>query len=166
MIQYDSSKFIQYLNNNNYDNNIKLSIGINTLKIILDTELNEFINEYNKPFYINDPLIDQIFKIAKKILDKKESVINTLNNIKKTNNKIIPGNKIIDLYVYLFYNYYYLIPYLHGIIFEILNIDLDNVYFNISIKDNIKLNLNKIIFNKRLFTKKTQINNTRFKLDE
>jgi len=167
MIKYNSSKFIQYLIDKSHENNFKLSIGINTIKIILDTDLIEFINEYNKPSYINDPLIDQIFKIANKIYNKKESVIKELNNIKKTNIKIIPGNKIIDLYIYLFYNYYYLIPYLHGIIFEILNIDFNDIYFNISNqKDTIKLNLNKIIFNKRLFTKKTQINRTRFKLDE
>jgi hypothetical protein len=165
MIKIECSNFTKYLFNNP---NIKLIDGINSILYILNTDLNEFINDfYVKQKYLYDPFIDQIFKIAKKIIKKNINIINELNNIYKAKRQILSDNKLIDLYVLLTLSYYYLIPYLHSIIFDILDINFDNIIFElklIDVLDNTNFDIKKIKKLKLIYNKKIKIKEIKYKL--
>jgi hypothetical protein len=111
------------------DKNCKLTCSYETLNFLLSMDLNEFVNIIQSKNIIYDPYIELIIKIANKIISSKINTINKLDLIKKAKRKLVPGYKLIDLYVFLFINYYYLITYLHGIILDKFNINLDEIYY-------------------------------------
>lgn len=139
MINYDVSEYTNFLINNK---NCKLSCGYDTLHYLFSMDLNEFVNIIYTKNVMYDPYIDLIIKITKKIINNKVNAINKLTLIKKAKRKVIPGYKLIDLYVFLFINYYYLVSYLHGIILDKFNINLDEIYYIIN---NDKNNIFSII---------------------
>ena len=168
MIHVQTSNFIEYLYNNK---NVKFTYGIDALTHLMDINLVEFVNIFkNDMMVMNESYIELIFKLANKLIIKNIDTTNLLVNITKAKRKVIPGKKIIDLYLYISLNYYYLIPYLHALIFNTLNIDLDNLVFTMSKKSeygNIIMPLSditKISNLKNIFLKRTNIIQAKYKL--
>ena len=166
MIPNNISKFTKKMYD---DKKCKLTYSLDALIYLLNIPLNEFITVLLEKNVIYDSFVELIIKTTNKLLLEKTKIVNQLKYIKKAKKKITPGYKLIDLYVYLFMHYYYLIPYLHNILFDKFNINLNEMYYvlnpddlNIfSIVDFNKLNelknqsLNKVFLQKRLYKIKT-----------
>ena len=156
MIQNKISKFTKKIHN---DDDCELSYSIDSLVYLLDIPLKEFTTSIIEKNVIYDSFVELIINISNKILLEKTKIINQLKYIKQAKRKITPGYKLIDLYVYLFMHYYYLIPYLHNIIFDKLNINLNELYYVINPD---KKNIFSIIDFDKLIQTKNKLLNKKF----
>jgi hypothetical protein len=168
MIDSNSSEFTNFVYN--YEN-VKITYNIDIITYLMSIELTDFLYQFDtNDTFIQNQYIDLIFKLARKIMKNTDTVINKLNNIIKAKRKIISGKKLIDLYFYIFTNYYYLIPYLHSIIFNNYNIDLDNLIFSITFQvehKNISIpinDINKLRLQKDVYLKRMSIKTKKYKL--
>lgn len=133
MIPDNISKFTKQMFN---DGKCKLTYSLEAILYLLNTPLNEFLAALSEKNVMYDSFVELTIKIANKLLMEKTKIVNQLKYIKQAKRKITPGYKLIDLYVYIFIHYYYLIPYLHNILFDKFNINLNETYYVLNTDDN------------------------------
>lgn len=78
--------------------------------------LDIFINEYKTSNILLESLALQLIGIAEKFIKKNDKSITNL----------------LDFYLYIHNNYYYLLPYLNGYIDKIYKVNFDNIYYYIN----------------------------------
>lgn len=113
--------------------NFATNISTDAIYFIMNIDLKEFIDDYTKnKDIIYDSFVEMIIRIAYKIIKNKNNKSSNKTNIKRSirtlNKNIIPGTKVIDLFILIIEKYNYLTSYLIDYLFTQYKINLEDIH--------------------------------------